>query len=945
MSQIVLFEDKKSFRERNNEASKKSYEKKKNMLLAQDFEHFCVDYLNEKNFLDSKFYHWSNVSHDDLYKCGYIHSFNEHRKRCVNNFENGNSVRDVGIDFIGKNDNNFIAGQSKLYDKHVCLKDVGTWISKSFVIKKKDQNNQALLMTVNGLSSELIDDLKIHEFNHIQIDKREFDEYLKSKKLIVNNHDESIIKLRDYQEITIKNIVNHINSNTLSKNVLNLTCALGKTLIIGWILKLIKPICSILIAPIRSEVDNLYQRIPKIINDTNFTTLLLDSDESANIDLLIIKIKECIKNKQKILIFTTMKTATEKISNYIYSTNSDIDIVNFLKKSFIVFDEIHQLSYTNDLLIKLLNDSQKSIYATATLPYSLNEYCPYNNIIDKYDFRFALENKYVVDYKILIPMKLTKHESLDEVYSLVQENDKNLTQQASSLLTGMLLTGSRRGIVYLSKVEECVKFNQIFEKLCHKYHGKNCEVYRVNGDVSFKEREKVFQAFEEGDDDILKIITTCECLNQAINLVRCDSIFITNITKNTNIIVLFQRFMRGMRVDKKNHNKVNHCFLWSECEINELEECLMKLKMEMKDELFDKKVSMISRTYDSQNIQKVIDIKEEEQKNLETSLIHWKDAGELRELRKEALLYFVQKENMVPKQNKIFVYKENKFNLGQFWNSIKQGQSKDLLESLLENDVLKEDFEKVQKIKLEKKEKGELTPEEKRDGLLQFIQKENRIPKRDEIYVYKEKYFKIGRFWDKIKQGQSKDLLKSLLENDLLKEDYERVQKLKLEKKEKEELTPEEKKDGILQFVQKENRVPKQKDIYVYKEINFRIGSYWAGIKQGSNKDFLKSLLEHDLLKEDYEKVQKIKLEKKEKKELTPEEKRDGILQFVQKENRVPKQKETYVYKEKDFKIGVFWNCIKQGQHKDLLKYLLENDLLKEDYERVQKLKLQKKKE
>jgi len=850
MSQLVLFEDKKSFRERNNEASKKSYEKKKNMLLATDFEHFCVNYLNEKNFLNSQFYHWSNVSHVDLYKSGYINSFNEHRKRCVNNFKNENLVRDVGIDFIGKNDNNFIAGQSKLYDNHVCLKDVGTWISKSYVLKKKDQNNNGLLITVNGISQELKEDLAIHDFKNINIDKREFDNYLKWKKIIVNNNDETSLILRDYQKITIENIVNHINSNNISKNVLNLTCALGKTLIIGWILKLIKPICSILIAPIRSEVDNLYQRIPNIINDNTITTLLLDSDNSSHIEILICKINECINKNKKIIIFTTMKTASEKIATFIYS-DKDQNITNFLNNSFVVFDEIHQLSLNNHILLKFLNESKKTIYATATLPYILKKYCPYNNIIDKYDFKFALENKFIVDYKIMIPIKLSSYESLDDIYLLTKEHNKNLSQQAACLLSGMLLTGTRRCIVYLGKIEECKEFGKIFDTLCKEYHGKNCEVYRVNGDINFVEREKVFKNFEQGEDCILKIITTCECLNQSINLTRCDSTFITNINKNTNTIVLFQRFMRGMRVDKKNANKINHCFLWSDGEINELEECLSKLKNEMKDESFNKKIYSISQTYDSQNIKQVIEKKEEEQKKLDSCLIDWIESCEIKNLKIEGLQHFVKTEKRAPKKEEIFKYKNIEYRIGRFWEHLKNGHNNIFFNNLINDEILKENYEKTLLLK-KQKDKKQLSIIEKGEGLLEFVNKENRHPKDEEEYIYKDILFKIGNFWGHIKGGRYTNILSTLLQNNILKQNYEKVQKIKEKKKELEHLSIIEKAEALLEFVNKENNIPKDKTKYTYKNITFHLGKFWNNFKHGQCKNLADILLKNELLNIDY---------------------------------------------------------------------------------------------
>ena len=83
-------------------------------------------------------------------------------------------------------------------------------------------------------------------------------------------------------------------------------------------------------------------------------------------------------------------------------------------------------------------------------------------------------------------------------------------------------------------------------------------------------------------------------------------------------------------------------------------------------------------------------------------------------------------------------------------------------------------------MKEEKKGKKQYTPEEKADLLLEFVQINNRCPKKDEVW----NGVKIGIFWDNIKQGLHKKLYETTLsKNHILKEDYDRVQLLKEEKK------------------------------------------------------------------------------------------------------------------------------------------------------------------
>lgn len=98
-------------------------ERRQLLQNANKFEYFCIDKLNSLN--SGVYIHWTNIPHDILYKCGYITDFNKHRKIQLYSFKNENSIRDIGVDFIGIKDNHFISGQSKMYKGKVGLNDVG----------------------------------------------------------------------------------------------------------------------------------------------------------------------------------------------------------------------------------------------------------------------------------------------------------------------------------------------------------------------------------------------------------------------------------------------------------------------------------------------------------------------------------------------------------------------------------------------------------------------------------------------------------------------------------------------------------------------------------------------------------------------------------------------------------------------------------------------------
>ena len=89
-------------------------------------------------------------------------------------------------------------------------------------------------------------------------------------------------------------------------------------------------------------------------------------------------------------------------------------------------------------------------------------------------------------------------------------------------------------------------------------------------------------------------------------------------------------------------------------------------------------------------------------------------------------------------------------------------------------------------------------------------------------------------------------------------------------------------------------------------------------------------------MKDDSEYLYDIILEKT----YDPEYKADLLIEFTEENNRVPGQKEEY----KDFKIGQFWDRIKQGIHKELYETKLKNNsILKDAYDKLQQLKEEKK--
>ena len=687
-------------RDKKNQSSKKNYDKKKLLEQAILFEYYSVETLIKQNS-ELKFYHWSRVPHDILHQCGYINDYNAHRKKILQIYKDvpedkyKNTIRDIGIDFIGVEIDRFIAGQCKLYNSKVSASDTNSWFSKIGVLKSKNISNSGMLCTVNGITTELWEDIQVQKLQHKNFSYIDFESwsklYKKNEKNIKEINELDLIR-RDYQKDTKKRSVELYKSNEICKLVIHMCCGLGKTIIVGDILKELAPHCAMFLAPQRTEVHNLFERIPKILHE-GYKYLLFDIDGTTDINNLISTVEDCIKSNIKLALFITFKSAKDKICNILgYNIQNvennntennddyiieDIDesdeiqineqknifdespsmynkkVLDFLKSAFIVVDECHELSINSHGLNKLINNSTQTLFTTATLPKQFKSWFNFTHCINEYDFNYAIKNKLIVDYKIMIPISLTSEESLEDVVLVTKKVNIGIVQKASFLMKGMLQTGSRRCIVYCENKEDCKLFNEAWTILGKEYHGRSSIAYRINDDISHKDRKIIFDEFQSGEDNILKIITSCDCLNQSIDLPRCDSTFITcGLNKSSNIIIFIQRLLRASRIDPQNSSKLNHCFIWTQ-DINTLESVITRLKIKLKDDLFNKKIYMISQTYDNQKSKLVKEKIIEEQQIIEKKIVEWIDINKIWELKLDKANKFIANNKRAPKHTNI----------------------------------------------------------------------------------------------------------------------------------------------------------------------------------------------------------------------------------------------------------------------------------------------------
>jgi hypothetical protein len=139
--------------------------------------------------------------------------------------------------------------------------------------------------------------------------------------------------------------------------------------------------------------------------------------------------------------------------------------------------------------------------------------------------------------------------------------------------------------------------------------------------------------------------------------------------------------------------------------------------------------------------------------------------------------------------------------------------------------------------------------------------------------------------------------------------------------------------EKLLKYVEEKHGIPNKR----YEEGGVKLGQFWTNIKQGHNKDIYDNILsKNETLKDDYEKTEKLREEKKNKKQYTVDDKVKKLIDYVNEHKIVPTAK----YEEYGVKLGKFWTNIKQGKNKDKYDNILsKNETLKDDYEKTKNKK------
>lgn len=596
------------------------------------YEEFVIKY--HQDTFNHKTYHWSYIPEELLYESGFINDTNKMRlQRKKDKEENKvNSIQEYGLDGIAydKMKKIYYGIQAKCYDGKSYLKasDLGTFLSVLFLrMKFKNPESKGYLYHTCKLESNLYDDILINNQKDIIQTKLLFENNTNNiNEEYIENQEENKEILRYYQLEAIEKLQNNWNGIQL----VEMPCGTGKSTVIAHYLEKCDYEHIYIFSPLRIHAKQNLENMGKYVND--YEKILVDCDKDGTRDITYIK--EKLNNK--VLISSTYVSALDIIDKVIDNNKNNILIV----------DEAHNLY---DDLIKVLHKFDKVILLTATPSNELKKIVNCERLYH-YKMDKAIEDKFICDYRIYLPYL----EDICEIPIEFNTYEKENVAKVMYLINGMLMKGCRRAIVYLKSVEECVLFNKIFIEVMEKYHGLPYWCERINNDTNDKERSRILKDFqsEKERNDVIHILSSVRILDEGVDIVKCDAVFICGGNKSGNEIRTLQRMCRANRLDINNHNKISHCFMWC----NEWSESLVLLNnIKELDEIFTNKVSSIGINYSkncNQNIKEHILIENEKLKSYIT--MKCKDVGTKQmeraiELVKRAKLREEKGLNIMPK--------------------------------------------------------------------------------------------------------------------------------------------------------------------------------------------------------------------------------------------------------------------------------------------------------
>jgi superfamily II DNA or RNA helicase len=817
-------------------------------------------------------WHWSKIPDDVLVKSGWRYNLNKLRATRIQR-KLQNEPMEYGLDGVSFDGTTYHGLQAKCWKEQssICAYDLGTFLSVMMNrLCVKNKNSQGFLYTMARLERHLEEDMK--NGNIVQTIRLE---YPQQQDLQLENVQDEIFTpkpLRDYQKEAVECLLEYKKIG-VENGWLNMCCGTGKTLIYSEFARSFQKI--IVISPLRVSAEQNLKRISEWLDLDDEQTLLVDCDGVRD-DVLV---KKFWKNKNKILVSSTFKSADDVIQLALFGKKGRLD-----ENVLIVVDEAHNRS--EEMREWLTNKKRNAflLWVSATpIPHDDEP------VLFKYSWADALKNNWICDYEIFLPI-LEKNEEVgsDNVEEL-------LLLKARFLLIGMMRTGSSHVIVYCHSKNECDEFSVLFQKLCEVEMGlleNDLWISKITDEVPSKRRSDILKEFQNNQAR-LSILTSVRILDEAIDIPRCDGIYLLRVSKNKESWVrTVQRMSRSNRLDPDNPHKKSSIFLWlDQSEQENLPKCLEMIRHN-DPEFFKKMRCLDVSSYEKDESPEELD-RVEQNETIHTRCKYCVKCVSLEELKELKLNMIIEYYNKNGEWVK-FKYEENGYKLGSFWLSIRNGHTRINDEQRKKCLDLDPDCFKM---RIFNKVALGMKPEDKIEECIQYW-------KNSGMKEWPPSKFKtlwnIGAFWHSIRNGSVK--LSEEQQQKLLKLDPNCLTINKVNSITNTLKTPE-KIDILIEYI-KNNGIP---NVDYVRADGLRIGRLLHSIKInhiGITDEQRKKLLEAhpDCLNR--------REINEDAKKLTRIEKLKLVKEYIKENKTLPLHK--YIT-DTGFALGVFVKCVKYG--------------------------------
>ncbi len=514
--------------------------------------------------------HWSIVPDEWLLDSGWIHSTN--RLRVQRRLANQQRVRyEYGLDGLAlEPDGTFHGLQAKMYEpKHkLTANELGTFQNAVYNrLQVKNPLSKGHLYHTCGLQIDLRDDL-IHSGRIICHRFAPTGPVVPVPAAV--DADESTFVLRPYQRDAVAALRDFHEDPEIAVGVLTMPCGTGKTLTVSQWLRGATCDIVVYVAPLIALVDQNAERIGKFL--PTHEHVRIHSGPGGTTDLE--RIDHVLSTAERVFVATTF--------------DSFRDILLPLKDSLaesnvvVVIDEAHDFNGLDEL-----DGFPKVALVTATPPSAFEDVA---SEIFTYKLGDAIAAKHVCDYNIWVPdVESTIPDELERI------SHDALAHKALFIVNNMLLKGARRCIAYLSTHDEVRAFRELLQIVAHDYHG--LPIWTDEIIATTTNRDDVFRAFESDESpELLRILCSIRICDQGIDLPKCDSVFVTNVSEQSSEIRMVQRMCRANRLDPARSSKESHVFLWHVDEFGKIIHVLDQLRDV--DPEYLKKIHVAPASYD-----------------------------------------------------------------------------------------------------------------------------------------------------------------------------------------------------------------------------------------------------------------------------------------------------------------------------------------------------------